>query len=54
MIAGGSWALGTAGTNADYLLVAAVWLPISLWAAWGMLCVVERRVERAARAEADQ
>ena len=33
----GGKVFGTVGTNADYLLVFAVWLPISLWAAWGMV-----------------
>ena len=46
VFAGVTYALGTAyRSDAELLLAAAMMLPVSVWAAWGMVCVVERRTE---------
>lgn len=45
LFAAASWALGTAyRSDAVYLLALAFVLPTSVWAAWGIVCVVERRM----------
>ena len=45
LFAAASWALGTAyRSDAEYLLALAFVLPTSVWAAWGIVCVVERRM----------